>query len=162
MSSHADPVTPTIAADEPVSVALETHHHRLDDMLDRVEIDVEVGNWSEARRGFSLFRRELEEHLRVEEEMLLPAVGRRSVNDEPWAAGRTEHPLIRGLLDIIEVGLEDEYPVGEVTDELEATLAGHNAKEERLLYPLFERMATPDTYAAVAHELRPLLNRPLR
>lgn len=153
------PVThQTNAAEEPVSVALELHHHRLDDMLDRIEIDVEAGNWSEARRGFSLFRRELEEHMRLEEELILPAVGMRLQVDGGHAiVMRAEHPRIRELLEAIEIGLENEYPMGEATDALEATLADHNAKEERLLYPLFERTATPEAYAAAAFELRPLL-----
>ncbi len=154
-----EPTHHTIAADEPVSVALELHHHRLDDMLDRIEIDVEAGNWSEARRWFSLFRRELEEHLRLEEDLLLPAVGMMLRVDGGAADPvRAEHPLIRELLEVIESGLENEYPIWEATDALEATLADHNATEERLLYPLFERTATPELYAAVALELRPLLS----
>jgi hypothetical protein len=145
-------------AEEPVSVALELHHHRLDDMLDRIEIDVEAGNWSEARRGFSLFRRELEEHMRLEEDLLLPALGMTSLVEGGAAAlMRGEHSLIRELLEVIESGLENEWPIGEATDALEATLADHNANEERLLYPMFERTATPEAYAAVAFELRPLL-----
>jgi iron-sulfur cluster repair protein YtfE (RIC family) len=148
-----------IATDEPVSVALELHHHRLDDMLDRIEIDVEAGSWSEARRAFSLFRRELEGHMRLEEELLLPALGGGpQIKDGPAFVMRGEHPQIRELLEVIELALENEYPIGEVTDALEATLADHNLKEERLLYPLFERLATPEAYAAVALELRPLLS----
>ena len=143
---------------EPVSVALELHHHRLDDMLDRIEIDVEAGNWSEARRGFSLYRRELEEHMRLEEEILLPAVGLSwQVNYGPPAVLRADHTRIRELLDVVEVGLENEYPIGEATDALEAMLADHNAKEEHLLYPMFERLATPQAYAAATFELRPLI-----
>ena len=143
---------------EPVSVALELHHHRLDDMLDRIEIDVEAGNWSEGRRGFSLFRRELEEHMRLEEEILLPTVGLTwQVNYGPPAVVRADHARIRDLLDVVEVGLENEYPIGEVTDALEAMLADHNAKEEHLLYPMFERLATPEAYAAATFELRPLI-----
>jgi iron-sulfur cluster repair protein YtfE (RIC family) len=149
---------PRITANEPVSVALELHHHRLDDMLDRVEIDVEAGNWSEARRGFALFRRELEEHMRLEEELLLPALGPASqVGDGPAFVMRGEHPQIRELLEVVEIALENEYPIGEVTDALEATLADHNLREERLLYPMFERLASAEAYAAVALQLRPLL-----
>jgi iron-sulfur cluster repair protein YtfE (RIC family) len=144
---------------EPVSIALEQHHHRLDDMLDRVEIDVEAGSWSEARRGFSLFRRELEEHMRLEEEILLPAVGLTwEVNYGPPSVMRLDHARIRELLDVVEVGLEDEYPIGEVTDALGAMLVEHNAKEEHLLYPMFERLAAPEAYAAATFELRPLIS----
>ncbi len=156
---EADAQAPSITVDEPVSVALEMHHHRLDDMLDRIEIDVEAGSWSEARRGFSLFRRELEEHMRLEEELLLPALGSApEISEGPAAAViRAQHAAIRELLEVIDLGLEDGDPVSEATDALEAALAAHNANEERLLYPLFERTATPDAYAAAVFELRPLL-----
>jgi iron-sulfur cluster repair protein YtfE (RIC family) len=151
--------TLTIAEDEPVSVALELHHHRLDDMLDRIAIDVETGSWSEARRAFSLFRHELEEHMRLEEELLVPALGvGLQIEDGPAAVMRAEHPVLRQLLQVIELGLENEFPIGDATDTLQATLADHNVKEERLLYPLFERMATPGAYAAAFFELRPLLD----
>jgi iron-sulfur cluster repair protein YtfE (RIC family) len=147
-----------IRTEEQVSAALERHHRRLDDMLDRVEIDVEAGDWSEARQGFSLFRRELEEHIRIEEELLLPSLevpGR--VGYGPGGMMRTEHGQIRGLLEVVETLLEDEQPIADATDALEALLSEHNAKEECMLYPMFERMAPPEAYAALAIELRPLL-----
>jgi hypothetical protein len=157
-AGEEEPMTDTTTEDEPVSLALELHHHRLDDMLERIEIDVEAGDWSEARRGFSLFRRELEEHMHLEEEVLVPALGLSwRVDDGPPALIRADHARIRELLEVVEVGLEDESPIGKATDALEATLADHNAKEECFLYPLFERLAAPEAYAAVAFGLRPLL-----
>jgi iron-sulfur cluster repair protein YtfE (RIC family) len=155
---HGNGPTSADPAQETVSVALEQHHHRLDDMLDRIEIDVEVGSWGEARRKFSLFRRELEEHMRLEEEILLADVGSEwQVNYGPPAVVRGDHARIRDLLDVVEVGLENEHPMEETTDALEAVLAEHNAKEEHLLYPMFERLATPEAYAAATFELRPLI-----
>jgi len=38
----------------------------------------------------------------------------------------------------------------------EALLDTHNAKEEQGLYPLFERHAPPEAYAALDLQLRPL------
>jgi iron-sulfur cluster repair protein YtfE (RIC family) len=150
--------TQALAIEERVSVALELHHRRLDDILDRVEIDVEVGDWSEARRGFSLFRRELHEHMRIEEELLLPSLElpARPASLPPMMM-RAEHAEIRGFLDAIERLLDDERPIGDATDALESFLAAHHSKEERLLYPMFERIAPPEAYEALANELRPLL-----
>jgi iron-sulfur cluster repair protein YtfE (RIC family) len=150
--------TQAIPTVEPVSVALERHHRRLDDILDRVEIDVEAGDWSEARRGFSLFRRELDEHIRIEEELLLPSLeGLGGAGFGPNEVMRIEHGRIRGWLDAIETLLVAEQAIGDATDALEALLSEHNAKEERVLYPMFERMASPAAYAALVYELRPLL-----
>jgi iron-sulfur cluster repair protein YtfE (RIC family) len=147
-----------VPEEEPVSVALELHHRRLDDLLDRVEIDIEAGDWSEARRRFSLFRQELDEHVRIEEDLLFPSLespGRPGAGES--AVMRAEHAEIRRLLDMLEELLEDGQPIGEATDMLEVMLAAHHAKEERVLYPMFERLAPPEAYAALASELRPLL-----
>ena len=152
-------MTRALVSEERVSVALELHHRRLDDILDRVEIDVEVGDWSEARRGFSLFRRELHEHMRIEEELLLPSLElpARPASESPMMMIRAEHAEIRGFLDAIERLLDHEQPIGDATDALESFLAAHHAREERLLFPMFERMAPPEAYEALANELRPLL-----
>ena len=151
-------MTRTNAPGEPVSVALELHHHRLDDMLDRIEIDIELGSWGEARRGFSLLRRELEEHLRLEEQMVLPELGA-AADDDGWqvTSMRDEHARIRECLELLDIDLEDEYPLGKTTEALSSLLAVHNAREERFLYPMFERMASSGAYAAASFELMPLL-----
>jgi iron-sulfur cluster repair protein YtfE (RIC family) len=154
-------MTQAMAPEEPVSVALELHNRRLDDMLDRAAIDVEVGDWSEARRRFSLFRQELEEHIRIEEDLLFPSL------EQPGRSGagstsvmRAEHAQIRQLLEVIEEFVHVAQPVSDVTDMLEALLGAHNAREERVLYPMFERLAPPEAYAALTGELRPLLRAP--
>jgi iron-sulfur cluster repair protein YtfE (RIC family) len=136
-------MTQAMAPEEPVSVALELHNRRLDDMLDRAEIDVEVGDWSEARRRFSLFR----------EQPGRSGAGSTSVM-------RAEHAQIRQLLEVIEEFVHVAQPVSDVTDMLEALLGAHNAREERVLYPMFERLAPPEAYAALTGELRPLLRAP--
>ena len=69
---------------------------------------------------------------------------------------RREHHDIGRCVDLIEDLLQDEQPIGEQLEFLEALLSGHNAKEEQVLYPLFERHAPPEAYAALVKELRPL------
>jgi hypothetical protein len=151
-------MTQAIVVDETVSLALERHHRRLDELLDRVEIDVEVGDWGEARRKFSLLRGEFEEHVRIDDLMLpsLVSPGRPNKWAGPVGAG---HEEIRALLDVVEELLEDEKPIEEATDTLEAKLALQIANEENIIYPLFERVAPLEAYAALALELASL--RPL-
>jgi iron-sulfur cluster repair protein YtfE (RIC family) len=147
-----------VALDEgAVSLVLEGHHRHLDDLLDRVEMAVDIGSWHEARNGFARFQTELEEHMRIEEDLMFPsfdAFARAAAG--PSAILRTEHRQIRELLTVLEELLHDEQPIGDATDALEALLAAHNAKEESILYPLFERHAPPEAYAALDLELHPV------
>jgi iron-sulfur cluster repair protein YtfE (RIC family) len=146
------------AADRPLSLVLEHHHRRLDEMLDHVEMAVEVGSWGEARRSFAQFQAELGEHIRIEEELLFPSFEAftRAVGG-PAAVMRAEHRQIEDFVALLEQLLRDEQPIADASTALETLLAGHNAKEERFVYPLFERHAPPDAYAALDLELRPLV-----
>jgi len=150
---------PTIDRDSPVSLMLELHNRRLDDMLDHVEMTVEVGNWDEARIGFAAFETELEEHMRLEEDMMFPSFEAFSRSPGgPTAVMRAEHDKIRTILTVLEGLLCDEQPIDDATSALETLLAAHNAKEEQVVYPLFERHAPAEAYAALDHELRPLVS----
>ena len=141
---------------ESVSLILQLHHRRLDELFDRVEIATEIGSWSEARREFEQFRTALEEHFRIEEEFMFPSFEAftRALGG-PTAAMRAEHRELGRFLDLIERLLRDEQPIGEIGAAFEALLDTHNAKEEQGLYPLFERHAPPEAYAALDLELRP-------
>jgi iron-sulfur cluster repair protein YtfE (RIC family) len=146
------------SSSSPVTLVLERHHRRLDEMLDRVEMDVEVGSWSEARRRFAQFQTEMDEHIRLEEELMFPAFEAFArATGGPTAVMRVEHREIQGLIGLLEQLLRDEQPIADVSTALESLLGAHNAKEERVLYPLFERHAAPSVYAALDLELRPLI-----
>jgi hypothetical protein len=71
---------------------------------------------------------------------------------------RAEHDEIRNLLTVLEGFLCDEQPIDDATSALETLLSAHNAKEEQVVYPMFERHAPPEAYAALDHELRPLVS----
>jgi hypothetical protein len=47
--------------------------------------------------------------------------------------------------------------VSRATAELEARLGAHNFKEERILYPAFERVVAPGARAALAQQVEALL-----
>ena len=142
---------------ESVSLALELHHRRLDELFDRVEIAAEIDDWSEARREFGQFRAALEEHFRIEEDFMFPSFEAftRALGG-PTTAMRAEHREIARFLDVIEGLLRDEQPIGDIAAIFEAMLEAHNAKEEQGLYPLFERHAPPEAYSVLDQELRPV------
>ena len=144
--------------EQPASLVLELHHRRLDEMLDRVEMAVEIGSWSEARSGFARFQTELETHMRLEEDLMFPSLeALTGWGFGPPAVMRAEHGQIRDLLGALEGRLRDEQSIDEGASALETLLSAHNTKEERIVYPIFERHAPAETYAALDLELTRLI-----
>lgn len=117
-------------------------HDRLDALLSAHAGALASGRMAEAVLRFSEFSTGLRHHIRMEEEVLFPAF-ERSVGEAgcgPTAVMRLEHRLIESLLERMEAGLSD--PAGPTAaietlrQELLLVLADHNAKEERIVYPL--------------------------
>lgn len=143
------------------AMLLELHHQRLDDLLDDVELMADAESWQDARRRFDAFRRELEAHIRLEEEMMFPSFEQ----DAPMLRGptmvmRAEHAAIKAFLEEVAGALTEERAISRATAELERRLAAHNFKEERVLYPAFERTAPSSARAALTGEVEALLRGP--
>ena len=71
--THSEPRADEPAAKPSPSLILELHHRRLDEMLERIAIEIELASWGEARLLFARFRGELEEHIRIEEQVMFPS-----------------------------------------------------------------------------------------
>jgi len=154
-------MTDATTPDQSAAMLLELHHRRLDEMLDDVELAADAESWKNANRGFKLFRHELEEHIRLEEEVMFPAFeAATSVREGPTAVMRHEHVAIRALLSEIEQALIEERPISRLVAALESQLGSHNFKEERVLYPAFEQRAPISVRAGLATELSALLRGP--
>lgn len=158
MSNLTQSAAPRTDPDTTPSLILEMHHRLIDEILDAVEIAVDIGSWAEARALFASFRGELEEHIRIEEELMFPSFEAfMRAPGGPTVVMRSEHAEIARCLDAVETCLDGEEPDIGALDRLDAALTSHNAKEERVLYPMFERHAPPEAYGALLDELRPLL-----
>jgi iron-sulfur cluster repair protein YtfE (RIC family) len=140
------------------AVLLELHHERLDDLLEDVKLMADAGSWKDAGRRFAAFRREMHEHMRLEEEMMFPAFeGDASTPRGPTRVMRDEHAAINALLTDVERGLAEGGPISRTISELEARLGAHNFKEERVLYPTFERTAPVAVRTALAAQVEALV-----
>jgi iron-sulfur cluster repair protein YtfE (RIC family) len=85
------------------SVAFDLHRRHLNELLERVEIDVDPASSGKARAAFAKLRRELDEHVRLEEQLLSPSLDRRRRSQSgPSAIMRAEHEEMRRLLDAVE------------------------------------------------------------
>jgi len=132
----------SVARFDTVTEYLSWDHDRLDALLDSVSGCVERGDWPQAQRAYSGFARDLDRHIRMEEEILFPLFEARTGIAGPTPAMRHEHELIRDALGVLAVvvGLRDAVAFRAGMSVLLSLLTGHNEKEERVLYPITDRV----------------------
>jgi iron-sulfur cluster repair protein YtfE (RIC family) len=117
-------------------------HRGLDELLGEVERALGAGQPARAAVFFSRFREGLERHIVAEEDVLFPAFEELTgVAGGPTAVMRAEHAEIRDLLRKIAGCLEGSADFAVPLGNLTALLYAHNAKEERILYPMTDRAA---------------------
>jgi iron-sulfur cluster repair protein YtfE (RIC family) len=103
---------------------------------------------------FAALALRLRRHLRFEEDLLFPAI-ERLVGDPDFhltATLRREHQLLRRLLGDVEEALVLHNHAGALGNlfELEAAMRTHEGKEQRVLYPMADRVTVASERAMVA------------
>ena len=99
---------------------------------------------------FTYWEGEGREHLREEEDILLPVYGRYASPDHPLVARvLCEHVTIRGLAAAIS---DASTPIA-MLQELGLVLSDHACLEERSLFPLIEQAVPPAALEQVAARL---------
>jgi len=143
---------------ETISSFLARDHDRLDDLFRSFQ-SAKATDLSRARHAFSAFKIGLQRHIVWEEDMLFSIFEERtgSVDAGPTAVMRLEHRRIKDLLEDIQ----DRLGRGEIdTKEQEAALLSvlgtHNAKEEGVLYPWFDRSLSEDLVRDLLRRMRDL------
>ena len=129
-----------------VAEALAWDHDRLDAIEQRAFESLESGNGDEARAIWDEFAVGLRRHIRFEEEVLFPAFEERvglSAEAGPTAVMRAEHRDIAALIEAIGRALASKGAPEALRAALHDLLAGHNVKEERVLYPATDRALSP-------------------
>jgi iron-sulfur cluster repair protein YtfE (RIC family) len=99
----------------------------------------------------------LERHLRLDEEIVFPLFEARSgIVDGPTAVMREEHRCLRRALAMMRAGIEarDAGAYADALALLDAVRPVHDAKEERILYPMIDMLLTTEDRARVAARLR--------
>jgi iron-sulfur cluster repair protein YtfE (RIC family) len=135
---------------------LEWDHQRLDALL----ADARAGIARGESRGitFRAFRLGLERHCRIEEELLFPAFERDGGSRAAGATSvlRFEHELLRARVAEMDEALAsgDLARFHGAGAKLDAILAAHNVKEERVLYPGVDRVLSDDERRALVAALR--------
>lgn len=108
------------------------------------------GSDPEAAAAFlRFFARESREHFREEEEALFPLVVGFPEAREPLARALLEHQRVRALAALLQRRLDGGGDVAESMRELGELLESHVRYEERLLFPLIERLLDDATLAGL-------------
>ena len=130
-----------------ISEVLVHDHRRLEELRDRAGRALRTGNSGEAAGVFAQFDKGLRHHIRVEEELLFPALEREGGlrrDFGPTGVMIAEHRTIEGLLERLArefSGAAGTESAGAAAmDQLTAILEAHDAKEEMVLYPMADRV----------------------
>lgn len=135
------------AGRSPAMEYLQADHRRLDVLIEACRAAAVAGEIDAAVRHFTEFRAGLLRHIRIEEELLFPefeAATGLGPSIGPTAVMRYEHEEIARLVGLIHdlfAGAEPGVAEFErLHDTLMALLRAHTGKEERVLYPMTDRM----------------------
>ena len=118
---------------------LSGDHRRCDELLTAAESAVDDGDWSDAEQKTRAFLTAMDNHLRMEEEVMFPAFEEASgMAQGPTMVMRHEHDQMRALFAQIEDALQrhDEDDFLGNTETLLIMIQQHNMKEEGMLYPM--------------------------
>lgn len=117
---------------------LEDDHRRLDQILIAATRLAAEGAFPRAHALFERFAAGLLRHIDAEERVLFPALEACAPGAEgPMRVMEVEHEQLRDCVQAIATHLANgDAAWGSRVRELKAVLLDHNAKEERILYPM--------------------------
>jgi uncharacterized protein (DUF2249 family) len=124
-----------------VTSYLGADHDRLDGIVPEVERHARASAFAEARACFAEFACGLDWHIDVEEQLLFPLFeAKTGMTHGPTTVMRAEHVDIRAAMKRVEGALAagDLGAMNDAMGQLTGILASHNAKEERMLYPMLD------------------------
>jgi iron-sulfur cluster repair protein YtfE (RIC family) len=133
-------------------------HERLDRLFAEFRSSKRT-NFARAAEAFRKFTAGLKRHIRWEEEVLFSAF---ETDDEnrtsgPTAVMRAEHRKIEEALQRLDDCVRDGNPDCDEDDaRLLEILQAHNFKEERVVYPLVDRMLGPAEKEVLLHRIHAL------
>lgn len=129
---------------ESVQLYFESDHRRLEVLFDAFR-RFKHSNFVAARECLKQFGMGLRRHILWEEQLLFPVFERVSGTRDggPTHVMRLEHREILGVIRSIDERVRNEDPdTGELEAALLAALSSHDEKEETILYPMIDSVAT--------------------
>jgi iron-sulfur cluster repair protein YtfE (RIC family) len=124
-------------------------HDRLDALFAEYRA-MKRTDYDRAKVCFKQFKFGLQRHIVWEEQILFPLFDRKAGLSEggPTTVMRAEHRQIADRLEAIHQKVQARDPETDREEEaLLKVLIAHNDKEEAILYPMLDRLATPEEIA---------------
>ncbi|MFA5371192.1 MAG: hemerythrin domain-containing protein [Sideroxydans sp.] len=117
-------------------------HKACDDEFAYAEEAVLDGNWEKAAPAFKRFHDAMTNHLRMEEELLFPALQAAGGPAGPVQIMLMEHAQMNDLFEQMTAALaaKDAQGYGGISETLLIVMQQHNHKEEQILYPIADRV----------------------
>jgi len=138
---------------ENISTALTRDHRACDGLINAFEEAVAQCQWDDAGNLFSDFSGCMECHLGKEEEVLFPAMEKKTgTGMGPVQVMRKEHEDMRHLFSEIREDItkqQTEHCLG-LTDALLMLVQQHNLKEENILYSMADQILAGEQDEIVA------------
>lgn len=130
-------------------------HDELDAYLKNFQ-DIKKQDIKKAKEYFDKFKHGLERHIEWEESILFPLFEEKTgMKDQgPTAVMRHEHTQIKQYLQAIyEKLLKDDFNTDQEEESLLETLQAHNQKEEGIIYPAIDRIASEEETKHIFEEM---------
>lgn len=128
-------------------------HKACDDRFARAEAAVGSGDWATAASEFDAFRKAMERHFEMEENVLFSAFeDRTGMAGGPTMVMREEHEQMRGVLAALgeAVGTQDTDEYLGQAETLNILMQQHNIKEEQVLYRMMDEHLAAEADALLA------------
>ena len=136
-----------------ISDYMNRHHKHCDDAFARAEDRAAARDWTGLEREGGTFLREIERHIKLEEELLFPAFEEKTgMTSGPTAIMRMEHDQMRGMFAQMRTAIEvkDAEQYLGVAETLLILLQQHNMKEESMLYPMLDQSLGDEAQSLLA------------
>ncbi len=136
-----------------ISDYMNRDHRLCDEACTRAVQGAEARDWTRVAHEGGAFLREMERHIRIEEEILFPAFEERTgMVSGPTATMRLEHTSIRNLLGQMAAAIEARQAEQflDRAASLVSLLETHNMKEEMMMYPMLDQALGDDARGMVA------------
>lgn len=140
---------------EGISNFFRADHGRLDGLFKKFQENKRT-HFLEAKRSFKDFKRGLERHIVWEEEILFPLFEAKTgmTAGGPTGVMCLEHRQIKETLGQIHEKVRAQNPETEAEEnQLLGVLEEHNHKEEHILYPMIDSLATEEDRKKVFQEM---------
>jgi len=139
-----------------ITDVFEEDHDRLDALFQSFQT-LKRHDFAKAKEAFKEFQFGLQRHIVWEEELLFPLWEEKSgmADAGPTVVMRAEHRRIAEQLEAIHRKVAEQNPESDQEEAALLQLLGaHNLKEERVLYPSIDQVATPEECQDIFHKMK--------